>query len=73
MPSNSSNTSETYVPKTDYAYTAPYGGMKGFMDSYGLKMYNHDDVQEAKSIIQGFREQDKYEWEQNQKEQQQRK
>ena len=36
---------------SDYSITKPYGGMKGFMESYGLKIWNDDDVQEAKQII----------------------
>jgi len=32
-----------------------YSGMKNMMDSYGLKLSNDDDVQEAKAIIEGFR------------------
>ena len=45
-------------PKTNYEYTKPYGGMQGFMDSYGLKIWNDDDVQEAKAILDGFRKYD---------------
>jgi hypothetical protein len=30
--------------------------MQGFMHSYGLKMWNPDDVQEAKAILDGSRE-----------------
>ena len=32
--------------------------MKGFMESYGLKLWDDDDVQEAKAILDGFREMD---------------
>ncbi len=32
--------------------------MKGFMESHGLKLSNDDDVQEAKAILDGFREMD---------------
>ncbi len=32
--------------------------MKGFMESYGLKLWNDDDVQEAKAILDGFRKDD---------------
>ena len=59
--SSASNLSASDVssgPKTDYEYTKPYGGMKGFMESYGLKLWDDDDVQEAKAILDGFREMD---------------
>ncbi|KAI0248589.1 hypothetical protein BJV78DRAFT_1234696 [Lactifluus subvellereus] len=65
MPKQSSNakattssSGDTSATKSDYYYTKPYGGMQGFMHSYGLKMYNDDDVQEAKAIIDGFRQLD---------------
>ena len=32
--------------------------MKGFMESHGLNLWNHDDVEEAKSIIDRFRAND---------------
>jgi hypothetical protein len=65
MPENSSasNTSasgESYKPQSDYSYTQPYGGMKGFMESHGLKLWNDDDIAEAKSIINGYRANDAY-------------
>ena len=53
---SASATGDSYKP--DSHYTEPYGGMKGFMESYGLKLWNHDDVEEAKSIIDGFRAND---------------
>lgn len=46
-----------------------FGGFNNFMHSYGLKPWDHDDIQEGKAIIQGFRDQDRYEWAQAQKEQ----
>ena len=30
--------------------------MKGFMETYGLRLYRDGDIQEAKSILDGFRE-----------------
>ncbi|KAI9465403.1 hypothetical protein BJY52DRAFT_1243748 [Lactarius psammicola] len=53
--SNASASDESSGPKTNYAYTKPYGGMKGFMESHGLKLWNDDDVQEAKAILDGYR------------------
>lgn len=35
-----------------------WGGMNNFMLSYGLKMYNHEDVEEANRILDAFREDD---------------
>lgn len=40
-----------------------YGGMRNFMHSYGLKMYNDDDVEEAKAIATEMRRQDDQEGE----------
>ena len=56
--SNTSVSDESPGPKTDYAYTQPHGGMKGFMESHGLKLSNDDDIQEAKAILDGYREVD---------------
>jgi hypothetical protein len=56
--SNSSASDESSGPKTNYAYTKPYGGMKGFMESHGLKLSDDGDIQEAKAILDGFREMD---------------
>ncbi|KAN0125468.1 hypothetical protein V8E53_015438 [Lactarius tabidus] len=56
--SKSSTSGESSGPKTNYAYTKPYGGMKGFMESYGLKLWDHDDVRQAKAILDEFREMD---------------
>ncbi|KAI9428371.1 hypothetical protein H4582DRAFT_2106873 [Lactarius indigo] len=56
--SNTTDSDASSGPKTNYAYTKPYGGMKGFMESNGLKLWNDDDVQEAKAILDGYREMD---------------
>jgi hypothetical protein len=32
--------------------------MKGFMESHGLKLSDDGDIQEAKAILDGFREMD---------------
>ncbi|KAH9002676.1 hypothetical protein EDB86DRAFT_2897325 [Lactarius hatsudake] len=56
--SNTTDSDASSGPKTNYAYTKPYGGMKGFMESHGLKLWNDDDVQEAKAILDGYREMD---------------
>lgn len=64
---NSNTNSGAYVPKSDYHYYKNFGGFHNFMHSYGLKPWNDDDVQEAKSIIEAFREHDRAEWEEAQK------
>lgn len=42
-----------------------YDGMQHFMLSYGLKMWNDDDLEEAKAILEGLRETWQAEWERN--------
>lgn len=46
--------------KSDYSILKDggYSNMNHFMQSYGLSMHKDDDVQEAKSIIEGFRQVD---------------
>jgi hypothetical protein len=56
--SNASASGALSGPKTNYAYTKPYGGMQGFMHSYGLKMYNPEDVRQAKALLDEFRKDD---------------
>ncbi|KAH9080429.1 hypothetical protein EDB83DRAFT_2339380, partial [Lactarius deliciosus] len=56
--SNTSASGASSGPKTNYELTKPYGGMHGFMRSYGLKTWDNDDVQEAKAILDGFRKVD---------------
>lgn len=34
---------------------AGFNNMNQMMQSYGLKMHNHEDVEEAKAILDGFR------------------
>jgi hypothetical protein len=34
---------------------AGFDNMNQFMNSYGLKMHDHGDVQEAKAILEGYR------------------
>jgi hypothetical protein len=41
-----------------YSIYKEYGGMQNFMHSYGLKMWNDDDVQEAKAIADEMLKQD---------------
>ncbi|KAF9445323.1 hypothetical protein P691DRAFT_805769 [Macrolepiota fuliginosa MF-IS2] len=45
--------------RSDSSYYGVFGGYNRFMLSYGLKPWNHDDVQEAKAILEGFREADR--------------
>lgn len=60
--------SGTYVEKSTYSYYSSFGGWMNFMHSHGLKHYDLDDVEEGKRIVQGFKDQDRYEWEEEQKE-----
>lgn len=45
-----------------------FSDMKHMMDSYGLKMYEDDDVQEAKRIVEGFRQVDQRNYDAKQQE-----
>jgi hypothetical protein len=40
-----------------------YTGMPHFMATYGLKLSNDDDLEEAKAIIARMREEDQKQWE----------
>jgi hypothetical protein len=54
MPSNT-NTQPDQKSDKQILKEGGYTGMNHFMQSYGLKIWNDDDVQEAKEIIKGFR------------------
>jgi hypothetical protein len=41
-----------------YSIYKEYGGMQNFMHSYGLKIWNDDDVEEAKAIADEMLKQD---------------
>jgi hypothetical protein len=43
--------------KPDYRMIkdAGFNNMNHMMQSYGLKMHNHEDIQEAKAILDGYR------------------
>jgi hypothetical protein len=59
MSSNNQNqrwSSPEEIP--DSAITSSYGGMHNFMLSYGLKIWNPEDVEEAKAIINAFKQAD---------------
>ncbi len=64
----SANTGDVFVPRTDYAICKPFGGFHRFMQSYGLKPWDDDDIAEAKRILEGMRDADRYEWEEAQRE-----
>jgi hypothetical protein len=61
--------------KSDYRILKDGGfsNMNQFMQSYGLKMHNDDDIQEAKGIIEGFRQVDQANYEARQQEKRQGK
>ncbi|KAH9899328.1 hypothetical protein C8Q73DRAFT_638018 [Cubamyces lactineus] len=65
--SASNKTSDTYVPKSNNEYYKSFGGYNNFMRSYGLKPWDDDDVQEGKAIIEAFKEGDRQDWEEAQK------
>lgn len=64
--SDRTSSNATYTPKSDYSYYKDFGGYNNFMASHGLKVWDHNGVQEGKAIIDSFKEQDRYEWEQQQ-------
>ncbi|TFK65391.1 hypothetical protein BDN72DRAFT_845615 [Pluteus cervinus] len=66
--STQSSATSTFVPKSDKQYYDSYGGWTNFMVSHGLKPYDPDDVMEGKAILDAFKEADRYEWEEKQKE-----
>lgn len=45
--------------RSNYSYMKDFGGFNKFMGSYGLKVWDHDDIQEGKVILDAFREADK--------------
>ncbi|CZR60126.1 uncharacterized protein PAC_10021 [Phialocephala subalpina] len=55
--------------KSDYSIVKEggYGNMKNFAESHGLRLHNGEDVQEAKAILDVFREYDRRAWEEQQK------
>ena len=57
----------TYVPKSNYQYYKEAGGFDTFMHSHGLKTWSHADIHEGKAIIESFRQQDRHDWEESQK------
>jgi hypothetical protein len=52
----------TFVPPSNYRLIkdAGYRHGKEFIESYGLKSYNHEGWQEGKAILDGFREIDRH-------------
>ncbi|KIY68987.1 hypothetical protein CYLTODRAFT_453019 [Cylindrobasidium torrendii FP15055 ss-10] len=62
---NSSN--GEYKERSNNSYYNDFGGWQNFMHSYGLKPWDHNDVEEGKSILAAMKEQDRYEWEENKK------
>ncbi|KAF2769561.1 hypothetical protein EJ03DRAFT_327168 [Teratosphaeria nubilosa] len=54
-PKSSSSSNNKCGGSSNYKIAKDYGGQKGFMESYGLKMHNPEDVQEAKAIQDAMR------------------
>ena len=55
---HSSNNQSNSKPVSDYSITKPYGGMKNFMESYGLRIGNDSHHEEAKQIISQMKQND---------------
>jgi len=60
--------SEQYVPPSHNSIYSSFGGWQGFMHSYGLKPSDLGDVEEGKRIVEGFKANDKQDWEEKQAE-----
>jgi hypothetical protein len=63
-----SSSSKKYVEPSTNSYYTSYGGWQNFMHSYGLKPWDLDDVEEGKRIVQAFKDADREQWEEEQKE-----
>lgn len=70
-PSKCLNSPPETAPKDQSNYKflkeAGYDNMPHFMDTYGLRLGNHDDVEEAKVIRQGLKDAAQADWEAKQK------
>ncbi|KAK0214138.1 hypothetical protein IW262DRAFT_300413 [Armillaria fumosa] len=67
MSDKNTQSGSTYQSKSNNSYYESFGGYNNFMHSYGLKPWDMDDVEEGKAIIQMFKEQDRLEHEEAQK------
>ncbi|KAK0470331.1 uncharacterized protein EV420DRAFT_1634759 [Desarmillaria tabescens] len=67
MSDENNQSGSTYQPKSNNSYYASFGGYNNFMHSYGLKPWDMDDVEEGKAILEMFKEQDRLEHEEAQK------
>ncbi|KUJ11626.1 uncharacterized protein LY89DRAFT_688818 [Mollisia scopiformis] len=69
---NGSSTKATSTTQPDdKSYNSFYkeggwGNMKNFAESHGLRLDKHEDIEEAKAIRDGYREQDQRAWEEAQ-------
>lgn len=52
MPSNAPKSSITGTEAA--AKDAGFSGFKNFLESYGLRIWNDDDIQEGKAILRGM-------------------
>jgi hypothetical protein len=51
----SSNTDKSKITGTEAAAKdAGFSGFKAFLESYGLRLHNDDDVQEGRAILRGM-------------------
>jgi hypothetical protein len=69
---NNAGQSEQYVPQSNDAIYESFGGWDNFMNSYGLKPWDDDDIKDGMAIVEAIREGDKSDWEEGQKRRQAR-
>ncbi|KXN81837.1 hypothetical protein AN958_03606 [Leucoagaricus sp. SymC.cos] len=61
--SSQQNQGNTWVPPSNNHYYKAYGGQRNFMIAFGLKPYDPDAYDEARRLVEMFREDDRLEWE----------
>jgi hypothetical protein len=54
---NKSSSSSSNIPPSTNSIVKPFGGMHGFMNSYGIKQ-TQEGYEEAKEIINAFKQAD---------------
>jgi hypothetical protein len=64
----STNADVQFVPATNKQICESWGGLRNFMLSYGLKVEDPNDVQEAHGILDAMREHDQRVWQEEQRE-----
>jgi len=68
---NSSKNTSSVQPKdrsdSSFHKEGGWGNMQNFAQSYGLKIHNDEDLEEAKAIRDAYREYDQRVWEEEQR------